>query len=254
MSTWVLLRGLTRESRHWGEFAQTLGQELPGAKVVALDLPGSGHLHRVKSPWSIEQMSAQCRKDLLEQGLRPPYYLLAMSLGAMVAVAWANRHADELLGCVLINTSLRPFSPFYQRLRPANYPSLLALSFLGPTAAPREQAILRMTSTHMRSRADVLAHWRQLAHENPVSRANSLRQLVAAARYRAPRDKPHAPLLILTSAADALVDPRCSRQLAACWKCEVLEHPTAGHDLPLDDGPWVASQVRRWLERTKLPL
>jgi hypothetical protein len=24
-------------------------------------------------------------------------------------------------------------------------------------------------------------------------------------------------------------------------------HPSAGHDLPLDDGPWVAAQVRDWL-------
>jgi hypothetical protein len=23
-------------------------------------------------------------------------------------------------------------------------------------------------------------------------------------------------------------------------------HPTAGHDLPLDDGLWVASQVQAW--------
>ena len=254
MSTWVLLRGLTRESRHWGEFAQTLGRELPDAKVVALDLPGNGRLHHLKSPWSIEEMASQCRKDLLTQSLRPPYYLLAMSLGAMVAVAWAKQHPEELLGCVLINTSLRPFSPFYRRLRLANYPTLLALALQGATASEREQVILRMTSRHMRSRSDVLANWRRYAHECPVSRANAARQLLAAARYRAPRDKPAPPLLILASAADALVDPRCSQQLAACWKCEVLEHPSAGHDLPLDDGPWVARQVRRWLERTKLPL
>ena len=48
-----------------------------------------------------------------------------MSLGAMVAVDWAARHPEELAGCVLINTSLRPFSPWYQRLRPANYGALL---------------------------------------------------------------------------------------------------------------------------------
>jgi len=253
VSTWVLLRGLTRESRHWGEFAQTLGQELPDARVVALDLPGSGRLYRMKSPWRIEEMSVQCRENLLAQGLQPPYYLLAMSLGAMVAVAWANQHCEELLGCVLINTSLRPFNSFYQRLRPGNYATLLALALQGSTGARREQAILQMTSQHMRSRADVLAAWRRYARENPVSRANALRQLIAAARFRAPREKPPAPLLLLASAADALVDPRCSRQIATCWNCEVLEHPTAGHDLPLDDGPWVASMVHQWLQRTRLP-
>jgi predicted alpha/beta hydrolase family esterase len=101
----------------------------------------------------------------------------------------------------------------------------------------------------MGSRTDVLANWRRFAREYPVSRANAVRQLIAAARYRAPREKPPPPLLILASAADSLVDPSCSRQLAVCWKCEVLEHPTAGHDLPLDDGPWVASKVHQWLKR-----
>jgi len=252
VSTWVLLRGLTRESRHWGDFAQTLGQELPDANVVALDLPGSGRLYRCKSPSRIEEMAAQCRKNLLAQGHTPPYYLLAMSLGAMVAVCWASRHPEELLGCVLINTSLRPFSPFYRRLRPANYATLFALALRGPKAAQREEAILQMTSRLTRSRAaQVLSQWHDLARENPVSRANALRQLLAAARYSAPSEKPRPPLLILASAADALVDPRCSRRLAACWNCGILEHPTAGHDLPLDDGPWVASKVRQWVQHTR---
>ena len=30
MSTWVLLRGLTRESRHWGDFPDILREHLPG--------------------------------------------------------------------------------------------------------------------------------------------------------------------------------------------------------------------------------
>ena len=71
-----------------------------------------------------------------------------MSLGGMVAVDWARRHPDELAACVLVNTSLRPFSPWYRRLRPANYPALLG--FLRPWLSDRqrEQTILRITSRH----------------------------------------------------------------------------------------------------------
>ena len=72
-------------------------------------------------------------------------------------------------------------------------------------------------------------------------------QLVAAARYRAPLARPAPPLLILASEHDALVDHSCSRQLARHWTTAFAEHPTAGHDLPLDDGPWVARQVGHWL-------
>ena len=37
------------------------------------------------------------------------------------------------------------------------------------------------------------------------------------------------------------------RRLAAQWATAFAEHPTAGHDLPLDDGAWVARQVGDWL-------
>ena len=33
-----------------------------------------------------------------------------------------------ILGCVLVNTSFRPFSPFFHRLRPRNYAALLGLA------------------------------------------------------------------------------------------------------------------------------
>jgi len=31
-------------------------------------------------------------------------------------------------------------------------------------------------------------------------------------------------------------------------------HPTASHDLPLDDGQWIASQVREWLMAFTAPV
>jgi pimeloyl-ACP methyl ester carboxylesterase len=49
----------------------------------------------------------------------------------MVAVAWAERYPQELQRMVLINTSLAPHNPFYQRLRPANYPAIIATMLTG---------------------------------------------------------------------------------------------------------------------------
>jgi hypothetical protein len=54
-------------------------------------------------------------------------------------------------------------------------------------------------------------------------------------------------MLVLTSASDALVNPICSYNLAAQWQTALAVHPAAGHDLPLDDAPWVARRVRDWL-------
>jgi pimeloyl-ACP methyl ester carboxylesterase len=249
MSTWVLLRGLMRESRHWGEFPAVLSEEIAGATVVTLDLPGNGSLHRMASPTRVEDMAEFCRQELRARGLAPPYHLLALSLGAMVAVAWATRHPDEISRAVLINTSLRPFSPFYHRLRAQNYPGLLSLVLTGGIAK-QEKLILRMTSCRGVGQEEILKNWITYQQQYPVSRRNALRQLAAAARYRAPGAKPPPPMLILASAMDQLVDMRCSHGLASRWQTGFAVHPSAGHDLPLDDGAWVARQVREFMVRS----
>lgn len=244
-STWIFLRGLTRESRHWGDFPAQFARAMPDSRVVTPDLPGNGRLHGQRSPMSVPEMVAACRAALAQQQIAPPYHLLAMSLGAMVAVAWSQAHPQELAASVLINTSLRPFSPFYQRLRPQHYATLLRLVASGAPPEVWERTLLRLT-THLAS-ADVLPVWVALRQDSPVSRANALRQLWAAARYRAPLQRPAVPTLVLTSARDALVSSQCSHTLARRWQCELRVHPRAGHDLPLDDGPWVAAQVQAWL-------
>ncbi len=247
-STWVLLRGLTREQRHWGAFPEQLRAALPGAAIVTLDLPGNGVRHRERSPASVEALADDARAALRVAGRAPPYRLLALSLGAMVAVAWAARHPQELRGAVLVNTSLRPYSPFHQRLRPGCYAPLLRLALGAPSDAEREATILRLTAQHPPAPDALLRDWAAWRRDAPVSRANGLRQLLAAARYRAPAEPPALPLLLLASTRDALVDVRCSRRLAAAWQADFAEHASAGHDLPLDAGPWVAEQLRRWVD------
>jgi pimeloyl-ACP methyl ester carboxylesterase len=247
MSSWVLLRGLTRESGHWGAFTSLLQHRHPDARVVALDLPGNGALNDRPSPTRIEAMTQCCRADLRSRGVEPPYLLLAMSLGAMVAVDWATHAPRELAGCVLINTSLRPFSPWYRRLRPTNYAALLALALTPGLGRGHERTILRLTSANPTAGATVLDSWTQLRRARPVTATNALRQLLAAARYRAPSTPPALPLLVLASRGDRLVDPRCSRELARRWQADIAVHPSAGHDLALDDAVWVADQIDRWL-------
>lgn len=244
--TWVLLRGLTREQGHWGAFTTTLARALPGAQVLALDLPGSGEWHRERSPARVEAMAEHCRAQLQRRGVAPPYRVLALSLGAMVATAWAEHHPTELAAAVLINTSLRPFSPFHQRLRPRNYATLLRVALAPLSARDRERAVLQLTSRGRDHGSAVLDAWVAIRRERPVAAANALRQLWAAARYRAPLAKPAVPLLLLASDGDTLVDMHCSLAVARHWACPIAIHPWAGHDLPLDDGRWVAQQVRDW--------
>lgn len=246
MRQWILLRGLTREIAHWGGLVAGLQHALPHDRVLALDLPGNGQLHRAHSPASVPAMVQACRRALAERGATPPYHLLAMSLGAMVAIEWARVAPGDIAGCVLVNTSVRPFSPFYHRLRPRNYVPLLRLVLRGGAPREVEDAVLRMTSHNTVARQQALSDWAAVRTLRPVSAANALRQVVAAARYRAPLAAPVDHMLLLASDQDGLVDSRCSQAIARAWNVPLVCHPWAGHDVVLDDPQWVIAQVARW--------
>ena len=245
MTTWILLRGLTRETRHWHAFPQLLARDQPDVRVIPLELPGNGALNGLTSPASIEGMASHCRREMTRLGVLPPYRVLAMSMGAMVATAWAGSYPEEVEACVLINTSFGAFSPVHQRFRPRAWQALFRYLFTR-SMAQREGLIFDLTSRTVDPRPAVIAEWTAIRRCRPVSAWNALRQLVAAARYRAPARAP-VPTLVLASAGDRLVNPCCSMEIARRWKCACRIHPTAGHDLPLDDGVWVVRQVDEWL-------
>jgi len=81
---WVLLRGLSRESGHWGVFPLHLREQIrrlqPDAQMLLLDLPGNGVMHRQISPTHVHEMVDACRDELLRRAVNGPVHLLAMSL------------------------------------------------------------------------------------------------------------------------------------------------------------------------------
>jgi pimeloyl-ACP methyl ester carboxylesterase len=265
----VLLRGLARESRHWGGFVPEFAQAFPGERVLVPDLPGNGRLWGERSPRSVAGMVDSVRDQLRSMGaLGPvkteavgPVKVLAVSMGAMVACDWSRRYPHEVQVQVLINTSMRPFSPPWQRLRAASYPQLLRLLLAGASPEQWEQTILQITANG--HHPQVLSSWLQYRRECPVSRLNLLRQLWAAATFKASRNASQmsgqrsaqmaaqmstlAPTLVLASTQDRLVSVQCSRTLSKAWGVPLVEHAWAGHDLTLDDGPWVAQQVSQWM-------
>jgi pimeloyl-ACP methyl ester carboxylesterase len=247
MNTWILLRGLTRETRHWGRLPGLLREAVGADRVLLLDLPGNGEFADLRAPQTVERMVDFVRRAALQSGARAPYRVLAMSLGGMVAADWAQRHPGEIGRLVLINTSMRPFSRMHERLRPSAWPGLLDVAAHWRDAARAERGIYRLTCNSVETRDADLDTWREIRRSAPVSRGNAIRQLWAAARFSAAAAKPHCPLLILSSRADKLVDPVCSTRLAAAWNATHREHPWAGHDLPRDDPAWIIEQVSPWL-------
>lgn len=249
----VLLRGLSRESRHWQPaFVQALIAEGATSRVVTLDLPGTGARSAAVAPTTVAATASdvQARCQLPE-----PVLVVGLSMGAMVALQWARSAPETLAGVVLINGSVGRLSPPWRRVRPAGLAALLGAAWQGDALA-RESRILALTSTTGAQGSDaasLIAQSVELAREaSPRWRRLAARQLLAAALYR-PRLAPlDVPLLVIASQADALVDPSCSRSLAVALGAPLRVHPTAGHDLPLDDPGWVAREIARWISETKL--
>ncbi len=238
----VLIRGLLRESRHWGDFPQRLQQQYPGSLILTPDIPGNGHLNHLVSPNTIADFT-----DTLRQQVPDNYTvkLIAISMGGMIAIDWMHRYPKEVNAAVLINTSLRNISPFYKRLHWQSYPKIIKLLLSKPPV--RELLILALTSNKHRYNAELIRHWQCLGQENPVTLKSAVNQLRASATFSM-QGVPLHPLLIISSSADRLVDYRCSLKLQQLWHKDYLQHDSAGHDLPLDEPKWLISEMSRWFD------
>ena len=251
--TWVLLRGLARESRHWGDLPRLLAGAT-GQAVLTLDLPGNGALCGEPSPAFVTGFVDALRLQVAGRGVALPVNLLALSLGGMVATDWAQRYPTEVERLVLVNTSMRPFSDFAERLRPGSWLALAKIACYWRQDARAEQiesAIHRLTCKETHNRSSDIEQWSTIRRSAPVSAPNALRQLWAAARFACKPVPPVCPVLVLSSFGDDLVNPVCSTRLASSWQLPHHQHPWAGHDLPHDDGLWVCEQIMGQFDKNK---
>lgn len=249
-TTWILLRGLVREQAHWDGFPERLAGALgEGHRIVCVDLPGNGQWHTQRSPARVSAMVDAARRQLREQGITGRLRLVALSLGAMVAVQWLCNHPREIEAVALINSSAARFSPFWKRLRPANYARIVLHGLFGRDRLRRETMILRITTNLLAQdqRQRLAKRFTDIDRLRPVSAANTVRQLWAALRFRAPLALPPAtPVLVINGAGDRLVSPDCSRDLARHWRRPLVVHPDGGHDLSLDAPDWLARTLVLW--------
>ena len=246
---WLLLRGLTRESGHWGDFLPQLQQAFPDAQIHCLDLPGSGVFYQHASPDSIPEITRQLRQQADENGwLEQKLTLLTLSLGGMVAWEWMQQYPDDINGAILMNSSLATVNPFYHRLRWQCYWKLAQI-VCQPDCYKRELAIVKLIS-NLESRHEKIAfEWAKIQSLRPVSRENARRQISAAANYAPNQGKPVPPTLLLNGLGDRLVSPCCSQSISEYWSLPLISHLWAGHDLCIDDSQWVIKQLQEWISQ-----
>lgn len=245
--TWILLRGLGRETGHWAGFVDKFQTQFSGDRVLAIDYPGVGTRKSERAPLSIDGLA-----DAVAVAI-PTFepqntVVIGHSLGGMVALSMAYKF-PELRGVVLINTSASNVSSWHERMvAPAMLQMAEIFALTDPKA--REERVLKLVSRQPQSHGDILHKWIQLAQERPIDRQVVLKQLWASARFKTPKTAPKVPVLIMAGMGDSLVSPGCSQALGERLGTAVKFHPWAGHELTIDDPTWVLSELRTWQAAT----
>ena len=245
----LLIRGLAREVRHWGETPDIIEERLEGARCHCLDLPGVGTESHRDSPPSVPRIveDMRARWSPLRQQAEGDWLVFGISFGGMVAMEWAKRHPADFARVVLCNTSAFNLGHPLERLTPLAMRALVRAARADGSLA-RERVVLSAISNDP-GRADAIAaDWARIGTETPIRLRLVVQQLMAASRYRAPR-RLDVPTMVLVSDNDRFVKASCSIRLAERLGVPVHHHPTAGHALAVDDSAWLADRIAVWLGR-----
>ncbi|MBC7741695.1 MAG: alpha/beta hydrolase [Bdellovibrionaceae bacterium] len=239
---WVLIRGLTRSRFHWLGFDSLLKNSLGCRQVTCIELPGNGYFFDQNFPLALDDLINQIKSQVDSASL--PIGIIGLSMGGMIAARWAEIFPNEVQALVIINSSMA-FSPFYHRLSPQFYFKLL-LTLVCPSAEIIENTIMNISSNENLKWKNRIEELIQFQKNHAITFKNFLRQIKVTRQARIIK-KPIEKVLILTSQKDRLVNYRCSLKLAELWKTPLKVHPSAGHDLPLDDSQWVIEQIKNFL-------
>lgn len=244
----ILLRGLSREARHWLDFPTRLEESSSLIKqVICLDLPGFGRANHFKAPLSIKDTVAYLEDQLTKLAVGGPLILIGISLGAMVAHCWSHHHPQRFAALILINPSLKGINPFYKRVLPSALWTLIR-AILMKDIHKRETLIFKLVTSHPDISESVFQQWFNIQKTRPIAKIQLLRQIIAAATYKPCLQWHGAKTLVINASQDKLVSPTCSEAIAKFYSFELATHPSAGHDLPIDDSEWLLTTILKWLE------
>ncbi|MEM9329353.1 MAG: alpha/beta hydrolase, partial [Bacteroidota bacterium] len=108
--TFYLLRGIGRESGHWGtKVPEAIRQRIPTARFVMMDLPGAGKYHNQTALPTVEKMADFLRDHYLphQDSTSHRRVILATSLAGNVALEWMTTYPKDFHGAVLISSSFK---------------------------------------------------------------------------------------------------------------------------------------------------
>ena len=242
---YLFLRGLARSQFHWGD--QSLYKNYLGAHVYFIDLPGFGVNNHLKSPNSIHEITDFVKKEWATciQNHNVDFdkkVLVTISLGGMVGMDWCSRYPQDWSQLILINSSTKDLSRFWQRLKPKNYLKIICSVVTG-SLRRRESYIFDMTCNDRGQKNQKVEEWVQIAKQRSIKRSCLFTQMYAAIGFRSP-DQIQTPGVVLSSIKDDFVSYKCSESIAKKYNFKLVQNDTAGHDVSVDYLEWMFEKIR----------
>lgn len=246
---WLLLRGLTREKRHWGSFLPKFKNAFGENNVFCLDHVGVGSEAGRAPVKSISRMTDDLRSRWLElkkdhSTEKDSWGIVSLSMGSMVSLDWCARFAEDFAFQVVMNASSARDSAPWRRLLPHNLKIFAEMAKLQEDSL-RERRVLDMCTNLLsgEQKDSYAAEWSKFALPKQQLQRVAVSQLIAAATFLRPSKMP-VRSLALVSVADRLVDPSCTIAIAQALGLALEMHPSAGHELALDDPDWVIKTIQ----------
>jgi pimeloyl-ACP methyl ester carboxylesterase len=241
-----LIRGLTRESGHWGNFVNLLESQMPEAKIHLMDLPGAGIYHKTNAPSSFKKMVDFMRKDMIDR-INPEEHniIFATSLAGMLATEWTINYKNDFDGLIMVNSSFKGICSTNERANKSIRGDMLRI-LLTNSIKKRERLIIKVNSNKPGMVDKLLDTWILIQKKRKMSRINILRQTLAGMRYELKGGKPEIPILVIGSKGDRMVSPSCIEKIHNHFGGDLIWHPTSGHGLPLDEPEWLSKTVSNW--------
>lgn len=189
--------------------------------VVSYDRAGLGQSEPATSPRTAKRVASDLNDVLRAANLKPPYVLVAHSLGALYSREFAYLYPDEVAGMVLVEPAPPAFYGWFRHHAPDVWNRLLADASKSSTGAKQELASLDTTIAQA---------------ERAWPMPNVPTYLLVATRLQPPlKDAEGLKTWV------AMQDKLCKR----LSECTLIEDPRSSHNMPTDDPALIVDSVKK---------
>jgi 3-oxoadipate enol-lactonase len=227
-------------------FADVAARLAPGARVIAVDAPGTRPSPSAPSPVTLDSMAADL-SDFVRAAVGEPVVLLGHSFGTMLALrAWDTWPAGSIRAMVFVGGLPRARPNIHERLRPrAAAIARDGLAGWGPKVSPGV-----FSRRSIRDRQQIVRHFeRRFEAQDPRAYVRSIEILLEA-------DLSHVvptitvPCAAIVGEEDSYAPPEAVREFVARLPapCPMTVLPDAAHLPFLEDPAAFAAVVDGFLQ------